>query len=285
MSVEPTTDERLTRRRFWRRSGAKLGALATLAAGASYPVLETKWIRVARHFITLPTLPPRFRGTTLVLLADLHHGPFVPLSHIRRAVDWTNNLKPDLILLCGDYVSKSARYIAPVCGELKRLEARMGRFAVLGNHDHWEGAGESRIELDRAGVELVDNRGVWLRQGSSRLRLCGVGDLWTDHQNLAAALDEAHEDDAVILLSHNPDYAEYLDDDRVGLMLSGHTHGGQIIVPGYGAPVVPSRFGSKYLGGLVQGPKCPVLVSRGVGTSGPPVRLFCRPQIVLVTLV
>ena len=220
----------------------------------------------------------------MALLADLHHGPFVPLSHIRRVVDLTNSLKPDLVVLCGDYVSKSARYIAPVCGELKRLEARMGRFAVLGNHDHWESAVESRIQVDRAGIELVDNRGVWLRRGGSRLRLCGVGDLWTDHQDIAAALGGAHEDDAVILLSHNPDYAEYLDDTRVGLMLSGHTHGGQVVLPGYGAPIVPSGFGSKYLGGLVQGPRCSVLVSRGIGTSGPPVRLFCRPEVVLVTL-
>jgi len=285
MSDEPKERARLTRRRFWKRAGASLGALAPLAAGASYPVLEAKWIRVERRFITLPNLPSRFRGSTLAFLADLHHGPFVPLSYIRRVVDLTNGLKPDLIVLCGDYVSKSPRYIAPVWGELKRLEARSGRFAVLGNHDHWESAWLSRNEMDRAGVELLDNRGVWVRRGDSRLRICGVGDLWTDRQDISAALGEAHEDDAVILLSHNPDYAEYLDDPRVGLMLSGHTHGGQVVLPGYGAPVVPSRFGSKYLGGLVQGPRCPVLVSRGIGTSGPPVRLFCRPEIILVTLV
>jgi len=285
MSDEPKERARLTRRRFWKRAGASLGALAPLAAGASYPVLEAKWIRVERRFITLPNLPSRFRGSTLAFLADLHHGPFVPLSYIRRVVDLTNGLKPDLIVLCGDYVSKSPRYIAPVWGELKRLEARSGRFAVLGNHDHWESAWLSRNEMDRAGVELLDNRGAWVRRGDSRLRICGVGDLWTDRQDISAALGEAHEDDAVILLSHNPDYAEYLDDPRVGLMLSGHTHGGQVVLPGYGAPVVPSRFGSKYLGGLVQGPRCPVLVSRGIGTSGPPVRLFCRPEIILVTLV
>jgi len=88
----------------------------------------------------------------------------------------------------------------------------------------------------------------------------------------------------VVLLSHNPDVAENLRDPRVGLMLSGHTHGGQVYLPGYGAPIVPSAFGQKYLQGLVRGPACPVYISRGVGTVSPPVRLFCRPEIVLLTL-
>src|SRR5206468_630998 len=95
---------------------------------------------------------------------------------------------------------------------------------------------------------------------------------------------EATGRDAVVLLSHNPDLAETLADDRVGLMLSGHTHGGQVVVPWYGAPCVPSAFGQKYLHGLVRGPRCPVFISRGVGTISPPVRLFCRPEVVLLTL-
>ena len=119
----------------------------------------------------------------------------------------------------------------------------------------------------------------------ARLRICGVGDLWTDRQNLPAALGDATERDAVILLSHNPDFAETLEDRRVGLILSGHTHGGQVVLPGFGAPIVPSRYGQKYLHGLVQGPRSQVFISRGVGTVTPPIRFFCRPEIVLITLV
>ena len=88
----------------------------------------------------------------------------------------------------------------------------------------------------------------------------------------------------MILLSHNPDFAETMRDRRVGLVLSGHTHGGQIVVPGWGAPIVPSLYGQKYLHGLVQGPASQVFITRGVGTISPPVRFLCRPEIVLITL-
>jgi predicted MPP superfamily phosphohydrolase len=93
------------------------------------------------------------------------------------------------------------------------------------------------------------------------------------------------DNDAVLLLSHNPDFVENIRDRRVGLVLSGHTHGGQIVVPGYGAPVVPSHYGQEYLYGLVDGPCCPVFITRGVETSTPPVRFLCRPEVVLITLV
>ena len=144
---------------------------------------------------------------------------------------------------------------------------------------------ESRQALDDTRISLADNTGFWIEKGGARLRICGVGDLWTDRQNLPAALGDATERDAVILLSHNPDFAETLEDRRVGLILSGHTHGGQVVLPGFGAPIVPSRYGQKYLHGLVQGPRSQVFISRGVGTVTPPVRFFCRPEIVLITLV
>ncbi|MDG3007658.1 metallophosphoesterase [Paludisphaera mucosa] len=283
MSDEPKPVERTSRRKFWKR--AAIGAAAASLAGAAYPLLEARWCRLTRRTLALPNLPASFRGLSVAYLSDLHHGPYVGLDYIRHVVDWSNALKPDLVLLGGDYVSKSSEYIGPVCREMARLRAPMGRFAVLGNHDNWESGAESRAELDRAGLELIDNRGVWLRRGGDRLRVGGVGDLWTDEQSLPHALEDAHEGDAVVLLSHNPDYAEYVRDPRVGLMLSGHTHGGQVVVPGVGAVVLPSRFGRKYSGGLVQGPAFPVFVGRGVGTSGPPVRFYCRPELVMLTLV
>ena len=131
----------------------------------------------------------------------------------------------------------------------------------------------------------MNNTGIWLERGRERLRIYGIGDLWTDRQDLASALGDATDRDAVILLSHNPDFAEEIKDPRVGLVLSGHTHGGQIVLPAIGAPIVPSRYGQKYLYGLVKGPSCQVFVTRGVGTSTPPVRFLCRPEVVLITLV
>jgi predicted MPP superfamily phosphohydrolase len=280
---KPRAEDRVTRRRFWRR--AALGAAGATLAGGTYPLLEAKWCRLTRRTVEVPRLPASFRGLSVAYLSDLHHGPYVGLDYINRAIDWTNSLRPDLVLLGGDYVSYHRRYIGPVCEAMGRLKAPLGRFAVLGNHDTWEGGSVCRAELDRAGLELLANRGVCLRRGGDRLQIAGVGDLWTDEPDLGRALQDAREGDAAIVLSHNPDFAEYARDPRVSLMLSGHTHGGQVVVPGVGALVLPSRFGRKYAGGLVQAPAYPVYVGRGVGTSGPPVRFYCRPEIVLLTLV
>ncbi len=162
---------------------------------------------------------------------------------------------------------------------------------MRGNHDNcnYHGredmCGLSQAALAEANLPDLNNDGIWLERQGRRLRICGVGDLWTDRQDLNTALGDANESDAVLVLSHNPDFVETIRDRRVGLVLSGHTHGGQVIVPGLGAPIVPSRYGQKYLQGLVQGPCCRVFVSRGVGTISPPVRFLCRPEVVLITLV
>jgi predicted MPP superfamily phosphohydrolase len=277
------TNTPMDRRKFLKMAG--VATLGSVTATGIYPFLEAKWCRLARQTITLPNLPSVFRGTTLALVSDVHHGPFVPLVYIRHIVEMTNSLKPDLVLLTGDYVSRNSSYIAPGIETLGKLEAKLGRFAVLGNHDHWESAWESSHALSQAGFTQTDNTGFWIERRGARLRICGVGDLWTDRQDPWSALGDATNRDAVILLSHNPDFAETLRDRRVGLMLSGHTHGGQVVLPGFGAPIVPSRYGQKYLHGLVQGPRCQVFITRGVGTVTPPVRFLCRPEVVLITLV
>jgi predicted MPP superfamily phosphohydrolase len=274
----------MDRRRLLKKLGTiTLGSIA--GSGSVYPFLEAKWCRLTRLAITLPNLPSAFRGTTLALLADVHHGPFVPLAYIRQVIAMTNTLRPDIIALAGDYVHRHERYIAPGIEELGKLKANLGRFAVRGNHDNRDYQPASRAAMADAGLPDLNNRGVWIERGRSRLRICGVGDLWTDRQDLDSALGDASERDAVLLLSHNPDFVETIRDARVGLVLSGHIHGGQVIVPGFGAPIVPSRYGQKYLYGLVQGPSCRVFVTRGVGTISPPVRVFCRPEVALITLV
>lgn len=280
----------IDRRAFLKR-WARTALGASVGGSLIYPFLEAKWCRVVRHTIALRNLPQVFRGTTIALLADIHHGPFVPLAYIQHVVAMTNALRPDIVALVGDYVHRDTSYIGPSFAELSKLRAYLGRYAVRGNHDNRSYHGHqdfqplSQAALADATIPDLNNDGVWLERNRSRFRICGVGDLWTDRQDLNAALADATEDDAVLLLSHNPDFVETIRDRRVGLVLSGHTHGGQIIVPGFGAPVVPSRFGQKYLHGLVQGPCCQVFISRGVGTISPPVRFLCRPEIVIITLV
>lgn len=272
----------MTRRKVIKRLGAV--AFGSMALGGGYAVLEAKWCRVLQVGLKVPRLPAPFVGTKVAFLADIHHGPFVSQSYVQHVVAMTNALAPDLVLLGGDYVHRHPRYIAPGIAELGKLQSKLGRFGVLGNHDNWEDRSATRSALAAFRITELTNTGVWLTRDGARLRICGVGDLWTDRQDLKTALGSASRDDAVILLSHNPDYVETLIDPRVGLVLSGHTHGGQVVIPGYGAPIVPSRYPRKYVHGLVQGPTCPVFITRGVGTISPPVRFCCRPEVVLITL-
>jgi predicted MPP superfamily phosphohydrolase len=217
----------------------------------------------------------------------------MPRSALERAVRLANELGGDIVFLTGDYVHKSPKYIEPVAEVLGGLESRLGVFSVLGNHDWWEGADQVRRALASRGIVNLDNRRVILTsagelQEEAALGLClaGVGDLWEDRQDWAAALGGLDPLMPRILLSHNPDVAELLPrgaDGRVDLMVSGHTHGGQVRLPFLGTPVVPSRHGQKYAHGLVRGPSCPVFIASGIGLSVLPFRFGVPPEIVEFT--
>jgi predicted MPP superfamily phosphohydrolase len=272
----------MTRREFLRSTTvAALGG----ALGVGYSLMEAKWLTVNRITLTVPNLPSPFKGKTVAFLADFHHGPHVPLSYIRHAVDMANALNPDLILLGGDYPHRGIPWVQPCIQELARLHAPLGVYAVLGNHDYYDDVKPYvSAALHAAHIPELTNRGLWIESGGARFWLCGVADYWEDIQDLPAALAGTTKQDAVILLSHNPDYVEEIADSRIGLVLSGHTHGGQVNLPIIGPPILPSIYGQKYAQGLVQGPVTQVFVTRGIGTLDPPVRFLCRPEIVLATL-
>jgi len=253
-----------------------------LVAWCAY--VEPRWVQVRHVYVSDADVPAAFDGMTIAFLSDIHHGPFLAVDRVRRVVDQANSLRPDLVVLGGDYVYRNPRYIAPCFAELARLEAPLGVLGVLGNHDHWEDAELTRRCMSEAGIASLDNAGIWVLQGGERIRIGGVGDLWTDRQDLEAALGEAIGGDFVVLLSHNPDYAEQLQTDDVDLMLSGHTHGGQVTLFGLWAPFVPSEYGQKYRSGVVLSPWTTVVISNGIGTITPALRFWARPQIVLVHL-
>lgn len=263
---------------------AALAAPVASAAAVGYGVYEAGSVRIERPRVAVPHLPPSFDGLRVAFLADLHHGPYTSIDYVAGIVRTTLALEPDLIVLGGDYSSDEGKYIRPCFDVLAALRAPLGVYGVLGNHDHWHGLAETKAGFRRAGIGELSNAGVWVDRGSDRLRLAGVDDLWSVSPNLAAAVGDAGPADACVLVSHNPDFAERVRDRRVGLVLSGHTHGGQVVIPGYGAPKVPSRYGQKYLRGLVDAPATRVYVSRGLGTSGPAVRVNSPPELTLMTL-
>ena len=269
-----------------RRIFLKAIAAATVpaaAATASYGLYEAGWVEVVRPQLPLPRLPRVFDSLTVAFLTDIHHGPFTSLDYVAAVVRTTLALRPDLIVLGGDYCLKDAKYIAPCFEVLAGLTAPLGVYGVLGNHDYWHGIAETHAGFASAGITELTNAGVWLKRGRDRFRLAGVDDYWMGKVEVGAALGDATAEDACLLLSHNPDVAERLNDPRVGLMLSGHTHGGQVVFPG-GAPFVPSRYGQKYLHGRVQAPHTTVYVSRGLGTTSIPIRFASRPELTLITL-
>jgi predicted MPP superfamily phosphohydrolase len=283
--MKTPTDETMTRRQFLRRLGCWLAPML-LPGSVGYSLLEARWLRVQPVTIPLPLLPGHFGQLRIVQLTDIHHGPYLDLARVEHAVDLANSLSPDVIALTGDYVHRSPKFIRPCFQALARLRAPLGVFGVLGNHDHWEDAALTRAEMRRAGIMELTNTGTWVERNGERLYFAGVGDLWEDTQDLPRALSVVPPNGCAILLSHNPDYfPEAAKDWRVQLMLAGHTHGGQVVLPFIGPPVVPSRFGRKYASGLVTEHNQRIYISRGVGTVTPPIRFNCPAEVTLITLV
>lgn len=282
-------------RRNFLTTGLKLAG-GSMTAGVAYAlVAEPRWFGVTHHIVRVPDLPPELDGLRAVQLTDIHHGPWLSIDHVRAVVRTANELNPDLVLLTGDYVSESPVYVAPVVAELAGLRPQIGTLAVLGNHDWWEGGrhGIVQREFARAGIPLIDNdrriltpdRRV-VERAPVGLCIAGVGDLWCHHQDYGRALGGLPSDMPRLLLAHNPDVAEEAElaacGHRVDVQLSGHTHGGQIWVPGMGTPVVPSKYGQKYAQGWVDGPVSRVFVCRGLGMSVLPLRCGVRPEIAVL---
>ncbi len=292
--AEPAAVAVPSRRRFLTTGLRVAGAGA--AAGLGYALAaEPRWYTVTRRTIPIRDLPPSLDGLRLVQLTDIHHGPWLSLGYVREVVVACNALRPDLVLLTGDYILQSSAYVRPVAEELAGLRPSIGTLAVLGNHDWSEGGHVVRRAFAEAGLPLIDNgRRVLtpdralVARAAEGLAVCGVDDLWRGRPDPQQALGGLPPGMPRLLLSHNPDVAEgrpfVRSGLRVDLMISGHTHGGQIYVPGFGTPFVPSRYGQKYAQGLVQGPACPVFVCRGLGMATVPLRIGVPPEIAVLEL-
>jgi len=286
---------------------AAIGGTA-LAAGASIVkgvIIEPWDLVVRRYTVPVRDLPRTLEGYRILQVSDTHLGPRIPASFVRTVVEESLKLKPDLIALTGDYIHMGARYIdmaAQVFAPLTQGPRAVPVVGTLGNHDWWgDGPGMS-LALTRIGVDMIDNARVYVRASDravlrdaplvgEALCIAGFGDLREDMIDPWGTLGSVHQDVPRLVLAHNPDSAEEMEfahraPPRIDLMLSGHTHGGQVRLPIIGTPGgwVPSRYGAKYAGGLVQGPHCRVLISRGVGMSIFPVRFGVPPELVEITL-
>ncbi len=249
-----------------------------------YALIEPYCMQTVVHNEINADLPVEFDGKKIVFIADIHHKYFFSVQRIRALVKTINAMNPDVILLGGDYIVYSSRYAAPCFAELSLLRAPLGVYGVLGNHDYWEGKDTVLREMKAAGISPLINDARWLNIGNGRIKIGGVGDFWEDKANISPTLAGTTENDTVILLSHNPDFLSTITDKRIDLVLSGHTHGGQMTLFGLWTPFIPSGYGNKYRTGLVKSEYSKVLVTNGVGCIGLPMRFFAPPQINIIYL-
>ncbi|MCL4691621.1 MAG: metallophosphoesterase, partial [Candidatus Hydrogenedentes bacterium] len=275
-------ESELSRRVFLGRMAMGAGIVVPGGTGTYGVLLEPQDLQVRRYTIPITDLPPSLSGLRIAHVSDLHYGPCITLQYLRRALGVVAELNPDFVILTGDYTQKTWKAIEPGIELLGALQPKYGMAAVLGNHDYWEGPDITVRAMERLSIPVLTNKSCFLTPeglgercvpGHS-LCIAGIDDLWEGTPSIDKALAGVPPEVPRLVLSHNPDCAEHAPPGiRVDLMCSGHTHGGQVQFPLVGAPIVPSAFGQKYVGGLCTGPRFPVLVSRGVGMAMFPVRL------------
>jgi predicted MPP superfamily phosphohydrolase len=243
---------------------------------------EPYMLSIEHERIELSRLPMSFDGFRVVQLSDIHHGPFSDREQIERAVDTANRLQPDIIALTGDYISKERHYAAPCAEMLGRLKAKYGVYAVLGNHDHWTDAALITDLFRAEGITVLINEGIHFEKDGASIWLAGVDDTMVGLEDLSLALAGARDDEMKLLLAHNPIILRRAARASVDLVLSGHTHGGQVAIRGERSTVRGAR--KRLLKGHGRLSNTQIYVNRGLGTVVLPIRYGCPPEISLLEL-
>ncbi len=298
IDTTPKSEGPLLSRRKFLYSGI-VGVSALAITGCVSGIVTRNDIEITHRTVMIPNLPPEFKGTTITLASDIHSGPYMDINDMNHIVTLINDLQSDIILLPGDFVTTHRNEIPPVAEALSGLKAPMGVFATTGNHEFYVDADMVSQGITESGIKMLRNENVVLKKGDASLYLLGIDDI--DAETIKLHLDgkpAPHIDEtfrnvphnaATILMNHKPyrfeDYAKM----NVGLMLSGHTHGGQIVLARFGKTVLcPSAFASKFIEGIYtpaeSQSKSQLYVSRGLGTVALPMRLNCPPEIARITL-
>ena len=278
--------------RFTRRDFLKLSGYLTLFAfgGTVYStVIEPLWFDIENVILKLPRLPRAFSGFRLVQISDIHAGEHWMPAHLDSVLERVIALKPDIVAITGDFVSFSPAMTDEILTQteaaLIALSSHAPVYAVMGNHDHWWGVERVRGALARSNVVELNNEVHTFSRDGESLHLCGVDDVYERKDDLDRVLDQLPSDGVAILLAHEPDFADTsAATGRFDLQISGHSHGGQVIVPFVG-PIVLPRHGKKYPIGLYQVREMLQYTNRGLGMIFPYVRFMCRPEITLFTLL
>ncbi len=250
---------------------------------------EPASLRVESEILTLERLPTTCGELRVALLADLHVGsPRNGLARLSHIVEVTNRAEPDVVLLLGDFVIQGVlggQFVEPeaIADRLAQLQAPLGVYGVLGNHDWWFDGARVRAALEAENILVLEDSANRLRSASCDVWVVGITDFWEGEHDVTKAIAEVPDGAPMILFTHNPDVFPSVP-ESVMLTVAGHTHGGQVRLPFVGAPIVPSNYGQRFAAGQVREGGRTLYVSTGVGTSILPVRFRVPPVISLLTL-
>lgn len=256
-----------------------------------YGYIEARNIRLKEITYQDDDIPHAFEGKKIIFISDIHSDKYFTGDNVAQLVKRINEREPDIIVIGGDNTLKDTIYSRPFFEEISKLKSKHGVYTVLGNHDYWEDAKLIQQGFLNCGFHICDNQSYWIKEGNDSIKIGGVGEFWEDVQTIDNTIKDLKTNDFCILLSHNPDYMEMLDTEMVDLMLSGHTHAGQITLFGLYAPIMPSTWhpeylqtGQKYRYGWKKKGNTRLYVTSGIGMGGVPFRFFARPEIVEITL-
>ncbi len=293
----------IDRRSFLKGMAGVLGVSA-LGVGKGYANTDKNEIVVERVPVIIPNLPNAFRGYKIAQLSDLHSSPLVSIDHLRAAANLAAKENPDLVVLTGDFIGHKmrtylaeyhefdAQFVDNIVDAFSVLNPPQGIFSVLGNHDFWSGPEATQYIIDAfskgMGARWLRNARVELQRGSDSIQLIGVDDLWQNSFSLRKAFRYVDPEQTRILLSHNPEVNEEFQWNpglSAELILSGHTHGGQVVLPFIGPPFLPGIRNKKFIGGLVEDNGRQTYVTRGIGHLVVPLRFNCPPEVTLIELM
>jgi predicted MPP superfamily phosphohydrolase len=266
----------MNRRVFIKRT--LVGTSLAVGAAAGYGrFLERHAVEVVPVDISIGLPKP----LNIVLLSDIHFDPFFETDYLESVIAQANDLKPDMVLYAGDFISRSCQRIQDMARILSGVSSTYGNYAILGNHDHSFGAGQLCSAIESAGIRMLRNESVPVPDREP-WHLTGLESYWRGRPD-PTCLDRAADDARHILLVHEPDSFDKRMDPRIALQLSGHTHGGQVRLPLYGALQLP-YLGKKYDAGLFERAGQKLYVNRGIGTVKHHYRLNCPPEITWMNL-
>ncbi len=277
-----------TSRRQFLRLAAAAGTVAIVGDGV---VLEPNRPQIVRRDFSLPRWPQRLDGFTIALLSDFHFDPYFSVHPLQAAIPMVNSLHPDLIVLAGDFVSvpeignkKKAASAAEPCARLvSQMSAPHGLWAVMGNHDQETDPDHVTRALEAENIRVLANQSQPIESNGARIWLAGVNDVFSETADLPMTLRHVPSGEAVVLLVHEPDFADEASRFPIDLQLSGHSHGGQIRIPLL-PPLYLPALAKKYFLGTYRIGSLTLYTNAGLGTVMVPLRLNCPPEITLLTL-